>query len=187
MAIFTKKKPIHVEYGCGMPDYDAEGRVIRVDFEDFSVLNTYMPSGSSGEERQAFKMKWLADFFPYIQELRKTIPNLIICGDFNICHQDIDIHNPKGNQHSSGFLPEERNWMSQLFDNQWIDSFRFFHQEPNHYSWWSYRANARNNNKGWRIDYFVLTESLQSRLKDASILPNVKHSDHCPIVLEITD
>lgn len=188
VAIFTKKQPKHIEYGCGIEKYDKEGRVIRVDFDNFSVLNTYMPSGSSGDERQDFKMQWLTDFFNYIEDLKKSIPNLIICGDFNICHQAIDIHNPKGNENSSGFLPEERAWMTKLFANNWIDSFRFFHEKVAHqYSWWSYRANARNNNKGWRIDYFVVSDSLKNILKGATILPDVKHSDHCPIVLEIND
>ncbi len=184
-AIFTKEKPKHIEYGCGITDYDNEGRVIRVDFENFSLLNTYMPSGSSGDLRQDFKMKWLNDFFIYIEELRKDIPNLIICGDFNICHKEIDIHNPKTNKNTSGFLLEERDWMSKLFNHNWIDTFRVFNQNPDHYSWWSYRANARNNNKGWRIDYFVASRTLKDRLKRADILPNVKHSDHCPIVLEL--
>lgn len=185
VAIFTKKQPKHVEYGCGIEKYDFEGRVIRADFEEFSIINTYMPSGSSGDLRQDFKMEWLHDFAIYIEELRKTIPNLIICGDFNICHLDIDIHNPKNNKNSSGFLPEERDWMTKLFENDWIDTFRFFNQESDNYSWWSYRANARNNNKGWRIDYFVATKSLEHLLINAEILPTVKHSDHCPIVLEI--
>ncbi|MCP4521570.1 MAG: exodeoxyribonuclease III [Cytophagales bacterium] len=185
VAIFSKVKPNHVEYGCNISAYDQEGRALRADFDGFSLLNVYMPSGSSGDTRQDFKMQWLADFFEYIQELRKEIPNLIICGDFNICHTEIDIHNPKTNKNTSGFLPEEREWMTNLFNNQWIDTFRVFEPNPHHYSWWSYRANARNNNKGWRIDYFVADEALKEKLTNASILPDVKHSDHCPIVLEI--
>lgn len=186
VAVFTKTKPLHVEIGCGIEKYDREGRVIRVDFEDYSVLNVYMPSGSSGEERQAFKMIWLDDFYSYISGLKKKVPNLIICGDFNICHKPIDIHNPVSNKKSSGFLPEEREWLSSFFDNGFVDSFREFNQEPDNYSWWTYRYGARKNNKGWRIDYFAVSESLKSRLIGATIEPDAMHSDHCPVTIEIS-
>lgn len=185
VAVFTKVEPKHVQYGLDIEKYDAEGRAIRLDFENFSLLNTYMPSGTSGEERQNFKYDWLDDFFSYIQELRKEIPNLIICGDYNICHKEIDIHNPVSNKNSSGFLPEERAWMSKFFESGFIDTFRFFNPDPHHYTWWSYRAGARAKNLGWRIDYFAATENLKMHLKTASILPDAMHSDHCPIVLEI--
>ncbi|TAF77702.1 MAG: exodeoxyribonuclease III [Bacteroidetes bacterium] len=184
-AIFTKHKPKHVEIGCGIPIYDFEGRVIRADYEDFSVMNVYMPSGSSGEERQDFKFKWLADFYVYIQNLIKTIPNLIIVGDYNICHRAIDIHNPKSNAQTSGFLPEEREWMEKFFTNGFIDTFRHFNTEPHNYTWWSYRAGARGKNLGWRIDYQAATMPMKERLKRALILPDAKHSDHCPTLLEI--
>lgn len=185
VAIFTKIKPKHVEYGCGIEAYDHEGRVLRTDFEDFSLLSVYMPSGSSGDIRQDFKMQWLADFQEYITELTKTIPNLIVSGDYNICHQAIDIHNPKSNANSSGFLPEEREWMSNFLASGFIDTFRTFNQEPHHYTWWSYRAGARAKNLGWRIDYHCATESMRNRLVRAFILPEAKHSDHCPVLLEI--
>jgi len=185
VAIFTKQKPDHIEYGCGISHYDFEGRVIRADYGDVSVINVYHPSGSSGEERQAFKIKWLADFKEYIDLLKKERPKLIICGDYNICHQAIDIHNPKSNANSSGFLPEEREWMEQFMKSGFVDSFRHFNKEPHNYSWWSFRANSRSKNLGWRIDYNLVSTNLQQQMKRAAILPEAKHSDHCPVLLEI--
>lgn len=185
VATFTRIPPKDHCIGCGIEKYDIEGRVLRLDFQDFSVLNVYMPSGSSGEHRQIFKYEWLDDFYDYIQDLRTKIPNLIICGDYNICHNAIDIHNPKSNANSSGFLPEERAWMEKFFCNGFIDAFRFFNPEPHNYTWWSYRAGARKKNLGWRIDYHAVTESLKSRLKRSVILKEAVHSDHCPVLLEI--
>jgi len=185
-AIWTKEKPKHVEYGCGIEKYDFEGRVIRVDFETFSVMSVYMPSGSN-ELRQGFKMNWLSDFQEYINELKKEIPNLIISGDYNICHLDIDIHNPTKQQRTSGFLPEEREWVSNFIESGFIDTFRHFNMEPNNYSWWSYRAGARGKNLGWRIDYHMVSEPLRERISRATILPEAKHSDHCPIVVELQE
>lgn len=185
VAIFSKKKPLSVCFGCGISKYDMEGRVLRADFETFSVLNVYMPSGSSGDLRQAFKMEWLNDFLNYIKELKTQIPDLVVCGDFNICHQPIDIHNPKANANTSGFKPEERSWMSTYFESGFIDAFRYFNHEPHNYTWWSMRANSRNKNLGWRIDYHTVSLNLKNRLKRAIILPEAKHSDHCPVLLEI--
>jgi exodeoxyribonuclease III len=185
VAIFTKIKPKNIVHGCGIEIYDREGRVLRTDFEDFSLISVYMPSGSSGDERQEFKMQWLSDFQGYINDLTKTVPNLIVSGDYNICHRAIDIHNPKSNDNSSGFLPEEREWMEGFLSNGFIDTFRHFNKEPHHYSWWSYRAGARGKNLGWRIDYNCATESMRERLVRSSILPEAKHSDHCPVLLEI--
>lgn len=185
VAILTKHTPKHVEYGCGNSLYDSEGRVIRADFEDFSVMSVYMPSGTSGDIRQDFKYDWLDFFYDYAHELTAQHPNLIISGDYNIAHNEIDIHNPKSNKNSSGFLPEERAWFTKFVDSGFIDSFRTFNPDPHHYSWWSYRANSRANNKGWRIDYHMATKAMSNRLKSASILPGAHHSDHCPIVLEI--
>ncbi|HAR20199.1 MAG TPA: exodeoxyribonuclease III [Cytophagales bacterium] len=185
VAIFSKTKPKYVHYGCGHDLYDAEGRVIRADFENFSLLNVYMPSGSSGEERQGFKFGWLDFFYKYIHELKKELPRLVVCGDFNICHQAIDIHNPKSNANSSGFLPQEREWMSKYFDSGFVDTFRHFNNEPHHYTWWSNRSGARQKNLGWRIDYFTATENMKQELKRSVILKNAIHSDHCPILLEI--
>lgn len=186
VAIFSKIKPNHVEIGCGIEKYDFEGRVIRLDFDHVSVMSVYMPSGSSGDERQAFKMEWLADFHTYAHQLRTQIPNLIISGDYNICHRAIDIHNPKGNANSSGFLPEEREWMENFIQHGFVDTFRLIRaDEPHQYSWWSYRAGARGKNLGWRIDYHLASQPLQDRIQNAYILPDAMHSDHCPIVVEL--
>jgi exodeoxyribonuclease-3 len=186
VGIFTKIKPVSVAFGCGIEKYDVEGRVIRVDFADFSVMSVYMPSGSSGEDRQSFKMEWLADFQNYTHDLVKKYPNIIIAGDYNICHRPIDIHNPKSNANSSGFLPEEREWMESYLSNGFVDTFRCIYPELVHqYSWWSYRANAREKNLGWRIDYLLASQPLNQSIKNASILAEVKYSDHCPILLEL--
>ncbi len=184
-AILTKKQPLHVEYGCGIEDYDNEGRIIRADFEEFSVISAYFPSGSSGEERQAFKYRFLNDFNIYIHKLKQKFPNLLICGDYNICHRAIDIHNPKSNANSSGFLPEEREWMEQFINSGFVDTFRHLNPDPHHYTWWSYRAGARAKNLGWRIDYHLLSKPMEKHIKRAAILPEAKHSDHCPILLEL--
>jgi exodeoxyribonuclease-3 len=143
-----------------------------------------LPSGTN-IDRLGFKFQFMDDFQAYISNLVKQFPNLIICGDFNICHQAIDIHDPIRNAKVSGFLPEERAWIDQFIKNGFIDSFRMFNKEPHNYSWWTYRANARNNNKGWRIDYSMISEAMADRVLSASILPDVKHSDHCPIAVEI--
>jgi exodeoxyribonuclease III len=186
VAILSKQKPKQVIYGCQEAIYDHEGRVIRADFEDFSQMCVYMPSGSSGEHRQSFKMKWLDFFLSFSSSLSKEIPNLIISGDFNICHKPIDIHNPKSNANSSGFLPEERAWMDVFTNQGWIDAFREFCSEPHHYTWWSFRAGARNKNLGWRIDYHMVNPALKERLNKCRILPEARHSDHCPVVLEFS-
>lgn len=183
VAILTKVKPLHVEYGMRIPEYDFEGRMIRADFEKFSLISTYFPSGTSGDERQGIKMKFLEDFFVYIEKLRKKIPNIVLSGDVNICHQEIDIHNPKGNAKSSGFLPEERAWVGRFIDEGYIDTFRFFNKNPHHYTWWSVRFGARTKNLGWRIDYHFASQSLQANLKSAAIYPEVHFSDHCPVEL----
>ena len=185
VALLCKEKPLNVVYGCGIAKYDFEGRVIRADFKDFSVLSVYFPSGTTGGVRQVYKMEFLSDFQTYINELKKEIPNLIVSGDYNICHEEIDIHNPVSNKNSSGFLPEERAWMSSFLKSGFIDSFRDFTKAPHHYSWWSYRAASRERNKGWRIDYNMLSETLLDRFKRAAILPEAKHSDHCPVLLEL--
>lgn len=184
VAILCKKEPKNVVYGTGIPHMDFEGRNLRVDFEDFSVMSLYLPSGTN-IDRLDHKFMFMNDFQQYINELKKEIPNLIIGGDYNICHEAIDIHDPIRNANVSGFLPEERRWLDGFMKSGFVDSLRVFNKNPHQYSWWSYRANARENNKGWRIDYNLVSESLAPRLKGASILPNVKHSDHCPIVVEI--
>lgn len=185
VAILTKIQPDHVEYGMNMPQYDREGRFIRADYGDLSVVSVYHPSGTSGDERQDFKMQWLDDFQNYVHELLKVRPNLILAGDYNICHKPIDIHDPIRNATSSGFLPEEREWIDGFIKSGFIDTFRYFNQEPHQYSWWSYRANARDRNLGWRIDYNMASLSLENQLKRSVILASAKHSDHCPVLLEI--
>ncbi len=186
VAILSKKNPEHVEIGCGIDKIDFEGRVIRADFNGYSVMSVYFPSGSN-PLRQSFKMEFLDLFFDYVLNLKQTIPNLVISGDFNICHEAIDIHNPQANKNSSGFLPEEREWISKFISIGFIDSFRFFNPEPHNYTWWSYRANARSRNLGWRIDYNMISENLLPKLKSAKIFSKATHSDHCPVFVEIAD
>lgn len=187
VVTFSKQKPDVVEAGMGHEIYDSEGRVLRTDFGNLTVLNTYFPSGTTGGERQAIKMQFLDYYFDHLTELRKQRPNLVVLGDYNIAHNEVDIHNPKGLQNTSGFLPEERAWMSKYFDNGMIDTFRFFHKDPHQYSWWSYRAGARARNKGWRIDYIAASEPMAEQLADADILQDVVHSDHCPVYLKLND
>ncbi|TDQ33111.1 exodeoxyribonuclease-3 [Zeaxanthinibacter enoshimensis] len=184
VAILSKIKPNHVEYGTGIDYMDQEGRNLRVDFDNFSVMSLYLPSGTN-IARLDHKLQYMADFQQYVNELRQDYPNLVICGDYNICHRAIDIHDPVRNKNVSGFLPVEREWIGNFIDSGFIDSFRYFNDEPHNYTWWSYRANARANNKGWRLDYGMVSEPLEDRLKRSVILPEAKHSDHCPILLEI--
>lgn len=188
VAVFTKIKPDHIVLGTQNKLSDDEGRVLQLDFGNVRLINAYFPSGTSGELRQDFKYEWLDNLSKYLKKLRKQYPKMILCGDYNIAHKEIDIHDPKGNKKSSGFLPEEREWMDQFFKSHWIDSFRFFHDEPHRYSWWSQRfPSVRLNNKGWRIDYINVTEELIPCLAEAEIYPEVKHSDHCPVYLRLKD
>jgi len=187
VAILTKPQPDKLFYGNGIMQSDAEGRVIRADYGDLTLINAYFPSGTTGEIRQSYKYQWLDEFNEYLQTLRQERPNIIVCGDYNIAHKEIDIHNPKGNKKTSGFLPEEREWMTKFIETGMIDTFRLFNEEPHHYSWWSQRfPSVRAENKGWRIDYFLATENLRPQLSGAAIFPDVKHSDHCPVYLEMT-
>jgi exodeoxyribonuclease III len=186
VAIFTKIKPDHVEYGNDHAVSNDEGRILQMDFGEIRLINAYFPSGTSGDERQAFKYIWLNEFYVYLDKLKRKYPKLVLCGDYNIAHKEIDIHDPKGNKKSSGFLPDERAWMDKFFASGWIDAFRNLHPEPHRYSWWSQRfPTVRLNNKGWRIDYINVTENIKSKVLGAEILPDVKHSDHCPVFLEI--
>ena len=185
VAILSKEEPDSLIKGMGIEKYDREGRYLQADYGDVSVVSVYHPSGSSGDLRQAFKMQWLEDFQEYVDELKTKRPKLIISGDYNICHRPIDIHDPVRNAKNSGFLPEEREWIGQFIDSGFIDTFRYFNPEPHNYTWWSYRANARAKNLGWRIDYHMVSENLEKNLQRALILPEAMHSDHCPISLEI--
>jgi exodeoxyribonuclease-3 len=186
VAVFTKIKPDQVIYGTGHTLSDEEGRVIQLDFGDIRLINAYFPSGTSGELRQGYKYQWLDEIYLFLDEMRKKYPRIILCGDYNIAHKDIDIHDPKGNKNSSGFLPAEKAWMDKFFDSGWADSFRTKHQEPHRYSWWSQRfPSVRLNNKGWRIDYINVTRNLAERIVNAEIYPDIKHSDHCPVYMEL--
>lgn len=187
VGILSKIKPDTIIFGSGITQSDFEGRVIRADFGDITLINAYFPSGTSGNERQTYKYQWLNEFEAYLTVLRKERPKLIVVGDYNIAHEAIDIHDPKGNKKSSGFLPEERAWMSQFLTNGWVDSFRHLHPETTGaYSWWSQRfPSVRLQNKGWRIDYICVTETLLPFLKAAAIYPELKYSDHCPIYIEL--
>jgi exodeoxyribonuclease-3 len=187
VAIFSKKKPNNIVYGNGYEMSDYEGRVIRIDIDDLTIVNCYFPSGTSGDERQNYKYQWLDEFNSWIENLKKERPNIIVAGDYNIAHRDIDIHDPKGNKKSSGFLPEEKVWMDQFIASGWIDSYRHINPTTTGaYSWWSQRfPSVRLNNKGWRIDYLCTTADLKNRIQSATILPMIKHSDHCPIELAL--
>jgi exodeoxyribonuclease III len=185
VAILSKVVPNHVEYGVEIPFYDDEGRMIRADYNGFSFLCAYFPSGTTGDIRQSFKYQFLDDMYGYSQQLINTIPNLILSGDYNICHKPIDIHNPISNKNSSGFLPEERAWMDKFTSSGFVDTFRLFDTNPHNYTWWSYRAGSRSKNLGWRIDYHMATEPLVGRVKRSLILKEAHHSDHCPILIEL--
>lgn len=183
VGILCKEKPKNVIFGMGNEIYDSEGRVIQVDFEDFSAISVYVPSATN-IERLDFKLQFCDDFLNHIKKLRAEKKQLIISGDFNICHQAIDIHDPVRLKNVSGFLPIEREWLSKFISEcGLIDSFRQFNQEPHHYTWWSYRQNSREKNKGWRLDYNFATEELKEKLQGAYILKDAVHSDHCPAML----
>ncbi len=184
VAILSKIEPNQVVYGTGIENMDFEGRNLRLDFDNISIMSLYLPSGTN-DARLDFKLNYMAEFQDYVNDLKKEIPNLLICGDYNICHEEIDIHNPKQNKNTSGFLPVERKWIDDFINSGFIDSFRYLNKEPHNYSWWSYRANSRNNNKGWRIDYCMASNPLKDHIDRAFILPEAKHSDHCPIGVEL--
>lgn len=185
VAILSKTEPKHVAYGTGIESMDVEGRNLRADYDGFSVMSLYLPSGTN-DARLDHKLEYMDLFQHYINDLKQNIPNLIICGDYNICHEEIDIHNPKGLSKVSGFLPVERKWIGAFIDSGFIDSFRYLHPDRVEYSWWSYRANARANNKGWRLDYAMVAEPLKEKISRAVILPEAKHSDHCPVLVELS-
>ena len=186
VGIFSKIKPDHIEVGMGLKQYDDEGRVLRIDIGKLSILSVYFPSGTTGDERQAVKMKFLDEVYNYLHNLSKTRAKLVVTGDYNIANHPIDIHNPVANKDTSGFKPEEREWMDKYFASGFIDTFRYFHKDAAHqYSWWSFRANSRNNNKGWRIDYIAVTKNLEKNLLEASIMQDAIHSDHAPVYCKL--
>ncbi len=186
VAIYSKKEPNHVEMGCGIDFIDEEGRVLRADFDKFSVISLYAPSGTSGDHRQSVKEEFMKVWPQYIQNVRKDFPNLLISGDYNIAHTEMDIHDPVGNKKNSGYLPHERQWLTDLLESGWVDTFRYIHPDArDEYSWWSYRTRAREKNKGWRIDYHLASQELMRYVADAAILQGVVHSDHCPIKVRL--
>ena len=184
VAILCKKKPQNIIYGTGITSMDFEGRNLRVDFPEVSIMSLYLPSGTN-IQRLEHKFEYMDLFRAYIDELKKEKSNLVICGDYNICHEAIDIHDPVRNKNVSGFLPEERAWMGAFLKSGFTDAFRALNTEPHQYSWWSYRANSRANNKGWRLDYTLVSDTLKQKIKRAIILKEAVHSDHCPVLLEL--
>ena len=185
VAIFTKKKPVAVHLGLGIERFDCEGRVLRIEFKDFDLFSVYFPNGTSGEERLQYKMEFYDAFLDHCEELRGQGRELVITGDVNTAHKPIDLKNPKANQKNSGFLPKERAWVDKFIEHGYVDSFRAFNEDPDQYTWWSYRFNVRAKNVGWRIDYFFVTEGLMKKVKDSFITPEIMGSDHCPIGLDI--
>lgn len=186
-AVFTKKTPLNVTYGIGIEEHDQEGRVITLEFEDFYFVTVYTPNSQSELARLSYRMKWEDDFREYLKKLDQEKP-VIVTGDLNVAHKEIDLKNPKTNRKNAGFTDEEREKFTELLEAGFIDTYRYFYPDTQGvYSWWSYRFKAREKNAGWRIDYFVVSEALKNRLKDAKILTDVMGSDHCPVVLELED
>lgn len=185
VSIWTRKKPIRVVYGAQNPNLLGEGRIIQVDFENISIISVYVPSATN-MDRLGYKMQFCQHFAQHIEDLTSKGHNLVISGDYNICHQAIDIHDPVRLANVSGFLPEEREWLDNfIHTTPLVDSFRAVNTQPHQYTWWSYRANARNNNKGWRIDYQLISPSLEAYLQRSIHLPDAMHSDHCPTLIEL--
>lgn len=186
VAILSKLPLKNVVHGCNIAQSDLEGRVLQADYKDVTIISAYFPSGTSGDHRQSYKYIWLDEFLNHLNVLKVKRKKLIVCGDYNIAHHPIDIHNPAGNKKTSGFLPEERAWFDTFFASGFTDSFRHLNKEPHHYSWWSVmRPSTRLENKGWRIDYINVTNNLKDKISDVQIFPDVKHSDHCPVFAEI--
>jgi exodeoxyribonuclease-3 len=185
VAILSRQKPDFYSIGIGIPEFDFEGRLIRIDIGDTTVINSYFPSGTTGDIRQAIKMKYLDAVYFHLENLIISRQNIVISGDYNIAHKPIDINHPKKHLKSSGFLPEEREWMDKIVNLGFVDTFRVFNQKPEQYSWWSYRAGSRGKNLGWRLDYHMVTKELSNRLIDAGIMQSVAHSDHCPVYVTL--
>lgn len=186
VTILSKKPALFTQDTMKINSKDTEGRFLRIDIEDLTLLNIYVPAGSGNTDRLTFKFEWLSQFFTYITHLVHKKKQIIICGDFNISHKRIDIHNPRSSSNRVGFLPQERHWLDDLLDLGFIDTFRHFNQEPHQYTWWQQGPVGRKQNLGSRIDYILATESLKNRLKRSMILSSAHHSDHCPVLLELT-
>lgn len=187
VAVFTKKKPKNIITGIGIEQFDSEGRFLLLEFEKFSIVNSYFPSGTTGDIRQAVKENYLEEVLRFCNVYKSKQNKLIVSGDYNICHKPIDINHPERQEGVSGFLPQEREWVDRFLASGFIDSFRVYNQQAEQYSWWSYRAGARPRNIGWRIDYHMVSSALKPNLKNAVILQSVVHSDHCPVVVELED
>ncbi len=186
VATLTRLQPKTVRQGLGIEKFDAEGRVLVTEFEPFVLFNIYFPNGQRDHGRVAYKLEFYAELLKIVNALRDQGKRVIITGDFNTAHREIDLKNPKSNQNTSGFLPEERAWIDRYLQNGWIDTFRHFHPDlADQYTWWSYRFNARKRNIGWRIDYFMVSENVLPHLRDAFILPAIHGSDHCPVGIEL--
>lgn len=184
-AVFTKDKPLSIKYGLGIEEHDSEGRVITLEYEKFYLVNVYTPNSQRELARLDYRMVWEDDFRDYINELDSTKP-VILCGDLNVAHKEIDLKNPTTNRKNAGFTDEEREKMTQLLGTGFIDSFRYFYpEEEEAYTWWSYMRKSRDRNVGWRIDYFIVSERFKDQLKDSHMHPQIMGSDHCPVVLEI--
>jgi exodeoxyribonuclease III len=183
-AIFSKEEPLAVTYGLGVSEHDTEGRVITAEFQDFNLVTVYTPNSKRGLLRLGYRQKWDADFRHYLMNLKAQKP-VILCGDLNVAHEDIDLSNPKANKRSAGFTKEERQGFSTLLDSGFTDSFRHFNNRPNHYTWWSNFNKCRERNIGWRIDYFCVSENFMPRVESSRILADVHGSDHCPILLTL--
>lgn len=184
-AIFTKIKPLNVSYGIGIEEHDKEGRVITLEFDKFYMVNVYTPNSKRELERLEYRMVWEDEFRKYLLKLNETKP-VIMCGDLNVAHKEIDLKNPKTNRHNAGFTDEERNKMTELLNSGFTDSFRYLYPEKeNIYSWWSYMFHAREKNAGWRIDYFIVSKLIETKIKEAKIYTEILGSDHCPVGLEI--
>ncbi len=185
VGIYSRSKPVQVAIGFGTPEFDAEGRYVRADFGKLSVISVYMPSGSSGEERQQAKFRFMDKFYPHLKKLRASGQEIVLCGDWNIAHQEIDLKNWRGNRKNSGFLPEERAWLTQVLDElNWVDVFRRIDDRPEQYTWWSNRGQAYAKNVGWRIDYHIATPAIAATAKKADIYKDEKFSDHAPLTID---
>ena len=185
VAVYTKKQPDNVRLGIGIPDFDVEGRYLQVDFGKLSIVSLYLPSGSSGPERQKVKFHFMDEFYPHLRKLRGDGREYIVCGDWNIAHKEIDLKNWRSNQKNSGFLPEERAWLTKVFDEQgWVDVFRRLNQEPEQYTWWSNRGQAWAKNVGWRIDYQIATPGIAAKATGESIYKRKRFSDHAPLIID---
>ncbi len=187
VAVFSRREPIKVEYGLGIPRFDSEGRTIIASFDDFVLYNIYFPNGKASKERLDYKMDFYDAFLKHAAEKMEDGHNIVVCGDVNTAHAEIDLARPKANENISGFLPEEREWIDRLIRQGFIDAFRLFNSEGGHYSWWDYKTRARERNVGWRIDYFFVSNSLKDSVTDAFIQNDVMGSDHCPVGIELKE